>query len=1009
MKHISKNISLVLAIVLTISVFAGLSVNAATVQSLPYLEDFSGGSISADRGWTASGDNLSVTDGKVKVEDVWENNDNNRKLVLDFSPVNTGVLVFEADMHIVALGNVDFISMNGSDGKKLFAAYADGRGANGTYVNEKKYVEDAALNTQTTNFNWGGSGVQDFNIKVEVDFDNDVWRFYQGYNGNMNQLKWLKEDTASGKVGGDFPFIASGASDAAQLTISLARGQTTLDNVRVYKKVEATQTETLYTMNVDSTQQAGIVYAPAGTTMADMVWSSSDTSVATVTSTGLITTYKPGYAEISATSAFYNVDFKYDVKVVCQSDKMTIDQADRVIYTDESFRLTYSVPAYSTVGNVTWSSNNENIAKVSQSGVVTGVSEGSAIITATGENNVSASCGVEVVAFDSSKKAISITNSGFDYSLYGWVGDSYDTADAKRVSGGANGSAGCLKLTEKSYVSTSIKSFETDTLYTLSYMLKIDSLEPDSFAFIELESSEIDGIASVTHNEVTNGWKRVCVDFVIPKGTTEVGLLLRMNGKGAVYYDDVVITKQKDITEVRLFSDGLALNSVVKDAPLTTASIYYNPKVSNASELIVAVYEDEKLVDYKSTPVTGEAEIITDLIDLSKLNEKSTVGVMNWDGITTMNPYENKRTFLEKTQRSEAYNFFEINRMRGLYGGSAFFYDDSAKSLIQDKGINTIIFNIIGDYDGENISTNMNALSKFLDDAEVYSDDMGVKIFPKISYGAGATISNTKHGEFSPGYQLTRTTNNVVTNITSKLPCPRAREYWDEQVTDVLSVIAKHKKLPGGVIDFEMYGGYSTSYGASCKCDRCASDFDKAYGTNVLQQNLTARKQYLIDNKLYNKYDAWHKSEITQITTEVREVIHAINPDFIIGCMPTYEWITGTTEGLGTKRMPLMVFDEHAYRGDMGYLYFDQAKIRYMDLPAVYATGLWSTKNTNTTSYIAPESFAAKAVEAAENSMGYWVYSYDYLAGSQNTAEENAAYINAVKSANDTIDNKYGL
>ena len=104
-----------------------------------------------------------------------------------------------------------------------------------------------------------------------------------------------------------------------------------------------------------------------------------------------------------------------------------------------------------------------------------------------------------------------------------------------------------------------------------------------------------------------------------------------------------------------------------------------------------------------------------------------------------------------------------------------------------------------------------------------------------------------------------------------------------------------------------------------------------------------------------------------------------------------------------------MVFDENQYKGDMSKMYINQATIKLKDLPAVYATGLWSTQNTSANSYIAPSAFASKAVEAAENSMGYWIYSSNYLVGTGNTEEENAEYVAAVKSANDTIDEKYGL
>lgn len=52
---------------------------------------------------------------------------------------------------------------------------------------------------------------------------------------------------------------------------------------------------------------------------------------------------------------------------------------------------------------------------------------------------------------------------------------------------------------------------------------------------------------------------------------------------------------------------------------------------------------------------------------------------------------------------------------------------------------------------------------------------------------------------------------------------------------------------------------------------------------------------------------------------------------------------------------------------------------------------------------VAEEEFSEKAVECAKNSMGYWIYSIQYLREDENSA----AYTEAIKDANRTIDEKY--
>ena len=187
-------------------------------------------------------------------------------------------------------------------------------------------------------------------------------------------------------------------------------------------------------------------------------------------------------------------------------------------------------------------------------------------------------------------------------------------------------------------------------------------------------------------------------------------------------------------------------------------------------------------------------------------------------------------------------------------------------------------------------------------------------------------------------------------------------------------------------------------------CDSCAFDFDSVYDKSLSSQVITNRKQYAIDNNFYNEYAAWHKSEIISVCAEVRESVHKINADFIIGYMPFLEYLSGISEGLGTHQMPAMVFSEAEYDGNLGTVYVNQARIKYSDFPAVYTTGLSAEPNK-----VLPDEFAEKAVESASNSMGYWIYSSNYIVYAGNTEEVKAQFIDAIKLANDTIDGKYGL
>jgi uncharacterized protein YjdB len=141
-----------------------------------------------------------------------------------------------------------------------------------------------------------------------------------------------------------------------------------------------------------------------------IVWSSSNTGVATVSGSGLVTSVAAGSAVVTATS-----------EGVSGSATVTVTAAPptpvaSVTITPPSVSITVGATAQLTAttkdaqGNtltgrvVTWSSSNGTVATVSGSGLVTGVGVGAAVITATSEG---VSSGVTVTV--SPKPVVSVT------------------------------------------------------------------------------------------------------------------------------------------------------------------------------------------------------------------------------------------------------------------------------------------------------------------------------------------------------------------------------------------------------------------------------------------------------------------------------------------------------------------------------------------------------------------------------------------------------------------------
>ncbi len=146
-------------------------------------------------------------------------------------------------------------------------------------------------------------------------------------------------------------------------------------------------------------------------------WSSSNTSVATVSSSGLVTAKGSGSTVITATLTNNGKQLATATTSISVADpKITLDTSSISLLAGDSKKLT-ATTSPSSGGTVTWSSGNANIAKVSNSGEVTAVSNGSTTITASftyGGTTKTAQCSVSVTAL-----SLTISNSSMTMMLGG--------------------------------------------------------------------------------------------------------------------------------------------------------------------------------------------------------------------------------------------------------------------------------------------------------------------------------------------------------------------------------------------------------------------------------------------------------------------------------------------------------------------------------------------------------------------------------------------------------------
>ena len=154
---------------------------------------------------------------------------------------------------------------------------------------------------------------------------------------------------------------------------------------RLPMPAKLTITPATTTLRLDDTLQLSYTVSP---TAADpsVHWSISDRAVATVDQTGLVTPKKAGSVRIRVRSTVRTSVYTIrTIKVVDPKavTKVVIDPGDSVLLEGGFLTLTARVLPEICDQDVTWSSNNKQVATVDDDGVVRGGKPGSATITAS--------------------------------------------------------------------------------------------------------------------------------------------------------------------------------------------------------------------------------------------------------------------------------------------------------------------------------------------------------------------------------------------------------------------------------------------------------------------------------------------------------------------------------------------------------------------------------------------------------------------------------------------------
>lgn len=137
---------------------------------------------------------------------------------------------------------------------------------------------------------------------------------------------------------------------------------------------------------------------PADASDKQIIWTSDDESVATVTESGVVEAVGNGTATITATSNHMGFQASCLVSVTTAVDGVSLNKNSLDLYVDETAFLEATVtPLDASNQAVTWSSSNPDVVSVASDGSITALACGSSVITVTtADGNNTETCEVIV-------------------------------------------------------------------------------------------------------------------------------------------------------------------------------------------------------------------------------------------------------------------------------------------------------------------------------------------------------------------------------------------------------------------------------------------------------------------------------------------------------------------------------------------------------------------------------------------------------------------------------------
>ncbi len=226
-------------------------------------------------------------------------------------------------------------------------------------------------------------------------------------NASNKNVNWTSSDISVAMVSPDGTVYALKAGQATIMATTVDGGFVALCKVIVKAKtIQISNIELLSnseSIAVGETLQLNAIISPDNASNKTVNWTSTNPSIASVNASGLVTAIAEGKTQIIATttdgsnlSAICEIIVNKQFILVSQ---IQITPSSARIPVGQPLNLNAIItPNDATNKSIKWSSTNPAVATVSESGIVSAISEGNAIVIASTQDgsNLSAMCQIEV-------------------------------------------------------------------------------------------------------------------------------------------------------------------------------------------------------------------------------------------------------------------------------------------------------------------------------------------------------------------------------------------------------------------------------------------------------------------------------------------------------------------------------------------------------------------------------------------------------------------------------------